>query len=245
MRQFAHVPGNWPTLVYIPVERSEQLRRWVTAVVDCANAPPHAAPPAAGPAPAAAPGPAWRAVADSDSGVGAGHISLSRSFPLRYPQIALFTETLADHAARYSAAGPSATFGMRLGRLKLFTNEDRTRSFLSLCPEPADNARLERLIREVVDPACEAAEAPTFYRTAEPHLSVAWALGDRTGGALTAEALQRSVEERLRAGGAEAGAAAADAGGSGETAAGGSAAVVVAVRGFESRSGNRVSTFPL
>ena len=103
----------------------------------------------------------------------------------------------------------------------------------------------ERLIREVVDPACEAAEAPTFYRPAEPHLSVAWALGDRTGGALTAEALQRSVEERLRAGGAEAGAAAADAGGSGETAAGGSAAVVVAVRGFESRSGNRVSTFPL
>ena len=244
MRQFAHVPGNWPTLVYIPVERSEQLRRWVTAVVDCANAPPHAATAAAGPAPAAAP--AWRAVADSDSGVGAGHISLSRSFPLRYPQIALFTETLTDHAERYSAA-PSATFDMRLGRLRLFTNEDRTRSFLSLCPEPADNARLERLIREVVDPACEAAAAPTFYRPAEPHLSVAWALGDRTGGALTAEALQRSVEERLQTGGAEAGAAAADAGaGAGAgTAAGGSAAVAVAVRGFESRSGNRVSTFPL
>ena len=96
--------------------------------------------------------------------------------PLRYPQIALFTETLTDHAERYSAA-PSATFDMRLRRLRLFTNEDRTRSFLSLCPEPADNARLERLIREVVDPACEAAEALDLYRLAEPHLSVAWRLG--------------------------------------------------------------------
>ena len=62
----------------------------------------------------------------------------------------------------------------------------------------------------------------------------------KAGGAGT-----RSSVRAAEKAGAEAGAAAADAGGSGETAAGGSAAVVVAVRGFESRSGNRVSAFPL
>jgi hypothetical protein len=86
--------------------------------------------------------------------------------------------------------------------LKLFTNEDRSRSFISLCTAETGSgndqqARLVRLIREVVDPACDAVGAPRFYEPAEPHLSVVWTLGDLTASVTLAQ-LQAEVESRLR-----------------------------------------------
>ena len=199
VRQFGHVPGNWATFVCIPVEPCEALERWVAAVVECADV--HCARHDT-----AAASPRWRRVAGPAGGGGGGraqsHISLSRTFPLKFPEIEPFRETLAIGVHAYNrstAAEGGGCFSLALRQLKLFTNEDRSRSFLSLCPDATNGGlvRLVRLIRDAVDPACIAADAPVFYEPAEPHLSVAWTLGDVTGLVAVAQ-LQAEVEAQLK-----------------------------------------------
>jgi hypothetical protein len=201
-RQFGHEPGNWSTFVCVPVEPHEELERWVSTIIKCADT--HCARESSG-----GETPQWRRVAQPDSGGGVGHnrgdyshVSLSRTFPLRLPDIVPFREALEMGVNAYvrSAAGESC-FTLPLERLKLFTNEDRSRSFISLCTAETDRgsdhqARLVRLIHEAIDPACISVGAPKFYEPAEPHLSVVWTLGDATASVAIAE-LQAEVESSL------------------------------------------------
>ena len=202
-RQFGHEPGNWASFVCIPVEPHEDLERWVSTIIECADA--HCARQSAG---GAAP-PKWRRIAehggDASTPTSTGgylHISLSRTFPLRFPDIVPFRETLDIGVNAYarSTAGHGC-FTMALQRLKLFTNEDRSRSFISLCAAETrsgsdQQAKLVRLIHEVVDPACISVGAPRFYDPAEPHLSIVWTLGDLTP-LVDIKQLQAEVESSL------------------------------------------------
>ena len=122
------------------------------------------------------------------------HVSLSRCFPLRFRQLDAFVsnvrETLREQVTNaHDGRDPLQRFALTLGRIRVFTNDDASRTFISLCPgfsgvDSADGTanagadQLIRIIREVVDPACATVGAQTFYKPAEPHMSIAWAAGD-------------------------------------------------------------------
>ena len=282
VRQFGHAPGNWATFVCVPVDHSEALERWVAAVIEAADA--HCARSAA----AGSEPPQWRRVAAKPGGGsstgGSSHVSLSRTFPLRYPEIVPFCGELDTAIRDYNSreatgAGSSASagggdggtatgFSLTLRQLKFFTNEDKTRSFLSLCPAGGYSRgapeQLVRLIRNVVDPACVAAGAPTFYEPAEPHLSVVWTIGDLTEVMATGASgsdgivqLQADVEGRLGAAGSDASTEGRPNAGRSRSASDGRSSigsratsgsicgVVVRVDGIQSKSGDRLSWFPL
>eukprot|EP01051_Picozoa_sp_SAG22_P005233 SAG22_NODE_303_length_12721_cov_3.439075_10_plen_297_part_00 len=168
LRQFGHVAGNWPTYAFIAVEPTAALQATVRQLAAAISAllPP---PASGGPDGATR---HWMPVLCGPHE--AYHLSLSRTFPLRLPEIDAFRCMLRLQLK------PRAPFTVTLDRLRLFTNDDRSRSFVSLAPGPADQARLAELIREAVDPSCAELGKPEFYRPAEPHVSVLWVLGDVT-----------------------------------------------------------------
>lgn len=121
----------------------------------------------------------WSASAHSgaEGGEGAGegvlHISLSRCFPMRLHLVAPFIEHLRQAlrgapVPRFHVAGS--------GAVDVLVNDEGTRSFLCAVVG-AGRAEVLRLIGHT-DATARAFGLPTYWSNPQPHVSLAWALGD-------------------------------------------------------------------
>ncbi|GLC59597.1 hypothetical protein PLESTB_001504400 [Pleodorina starrii] len=100
------------------------------------------------------------------------HISLSRTVPVRHPQIAPLTEQLAE---RLGAMG--SCFQVSLAGLRSFVNDEGSRSFVSVMATRGSE-QICALIRQV-DAAFGQHGLPAFHQVPLPHVSVGWLPGDQ------------------------------------------------------------------
>ncbi|KXZ55275.1 hypothetical protein GPECTOR_3g412 [Gonium pectorale] len=176
VRTFPHVVGNFPTVVMLQVaagltEPLDALYRKVRRLL------PDLEPMAQDDGPAAAagglPGVPGREREGAPPHRGY-HISLSRTVPIRHPQIAPLTALLTEHLAVVDCG-----FTVALAGLRSFANDDGTRSFVSAMVTTG-NDQVCALVRRV-DAAFAAHGLPAFYEVPLPHVSVGWLPGDQRG----------------------------------------------------------------
>ncbi|GFR39692.1 hypothetical protein Agub_g168 [Astrephomene gubernaculifera] len=100
------------------------------------------------------------------------HISLSRTVPIRHPQITPLTSQLSE-----SLRDACGSFSVTLEGCRSFANDEGTRSFVSLMVTHG-SAQVCDLIRRV-DTAFKQHGLPPFYEEPLPHVSVGWLAGDQ------------------------------------------------------------------
>ncbi|CAM6101406.1 unnamed protein product [Calypogeia fissa] len=99
------------------------------------------------------------------------HISLSRTVPIRIHHIESITSMLRRKFSsqnRYLAGFDS---------WEVFTNDEKTRTFLSLEITTAGLLEIQKQVT-LVDDVFRLHNLPTFYKDPRPHISLAWALGE-------------------------------------------------------------------
>jgi hypothetical protein len=172
VRQFPHVEGNYATFFYVPVadisltscssHSSQTFRSYSQEVLEMIQKELSTA---------------------TDSSDNRGHcpqlhlqeehhISLSKVFPIRRHHV----ELLVEHIQNAIAASLMPKFTVELKELQYYTNEDRTRSFVSL--NVSEGKRELISLIGYIDSVLEAFGFPTYYENPSPHVSIAWCLGD-------------------------------------------------------------------
>ncbi|XP_011625622.1 U6 snRNA phosphodiesterase [Amborella trichopoda] len=113
------------------------------------------------------------------------HISLSRTVPIRVHQIDSIVAMLRQ---KFQA---QRRFMIDFGRWEVFTNDDRTRTFLSM--EVSSNG-LNEITRQInlVNEVYRLHNLPEFYKNPRPHISLVWALGDAS------DSLKQAADELNR-----------------------------------------------
>ncbi|XP_017074203.2 U6 snRNA phosphodiesterase [Drosophila eugracilis] len=149
IRSFKHERGNWATYVYVPATACvDQLEEFQTEAISNLSSDLELQP--------------------NES----LHLSLSRTVVLQYHQIDEFSRSL--QAALNSSAGFAAT----LKGLRIYTNEERTRTFIAA---PLDAAFVEKMtaILQPIDQVMLDYRLQPFYDPASFHVSLLWCVGDQ------------------------------------------------------------------
>ncbi|XP_013401816.1 U6 snRNA phosphodiesterase isoform X2 [Lingula anatina] len=148
IRSFPHERGIWATYVYIPFNPDEQFLYLINELQACL------------------PGGLNVKVVDDF------HVSLSRTVVLRHHWIDSFVTTLRDklHCA--------VSFTCQFGELEVYTNDEKTRSFLGL--KVQHGFKILCSLVENVDNTLEEFHLQKYYKNPSFHMSVLWALGDIT-----------------------------------------------------------------
>ncbi|XP_038610047.1 U6 snRNA phosphodiesterase [Tachyglossus aculeatus] len=150
VRAFPHERGNWATHVYVPYEAKEDFFELLDLLVSRAKAyVPHLVK------------------------MEKFHLSLSQSVVLRYHWITPFVQSLKERVASFHR------FFLSADRVKVYTNEGKTRTFIGL-EVTAGHTQLLQLVSEV-NRVMEEFDLPTFYKEPSFHISLAWCIGDATG----------------------------------------------------------------
>ncbi|KAM8799440.1 U6 snRNA phosphodiesterase 1 [Eudromia elegans] len=149
VRTFPHERGAWATFVYLPCAAPEELAELLELVVRRARA--HGAP--------------LEPMRDL-------HVSLSQSVVLRYHWIQPFVQALKERLAAFRR------FFCLADRVKVYTNQNKTRTFIGL-EVSTGHFQLLELVSEV-DRVMEEFDLPTFYKEPSFHISLAWCVGDLT-----------------------------------------------------------------
>ncbi|XP_050745102.1 U6 snRNA phosphodiesterase 1 isoform X2 [Drosophila biarmipes] len=124
IRSFKHERGNWATYVYVPAAAcADQLEEFQAEAI--AHLKPHVELQA------------------NDS----LHLSLSRTVVLQYHQIDEFSRSL--QTALNSSVGFTAT----LQGLRIYTNEERTRTFIAAPLDPAFVEKMTAILQPIDQPA--------------------------------------------------------------------------------------------
>ena len=167
VRQFPHVDGQWACHVLIPVAPSPETRVLLPGALRrgerrvCASAA-RGAQGGSGAEAEDGEGPALVAI-------GRPHISLSRTFCLRYHQLEPFHDVLRG---AIEASGIGA-FDLQLGpRCRFLENDTGTRTFLSIVADGPGSDRALQLIR-AVDVVLERFQQEPYYADAVVHSSIA------------------------------------------------------------------------
>lgn len=171
IRQFAHVDGDYNTLVYISVRPSPALLQQIGSLVEALR-------PLSG-----------SVVHRTDSAE--LHISLSRSCTLRRPQLQPFIEALKK------ALRSRRPLRLCARSLEPLANESRTCFFGALvarAPTQADEAEMRGLLAGV-DTVMIAFQKQPFYQPPTLHFSIAWSLAPFCGSATRAVALPQCSHE--------------------------------------------------
>ena len=171
-RGFAHVPGNWPSHVYLRVSPSVALDAATERAVACARA--HLRDDKSAVVP----------VAPAD-GAAPHHLSLSRPFTLRAHQIAPFVDALR---AALVAAGCAVPLRIALGgeapSLAVLVNDERTRTFIALrlggdgARDRAARGALGRLVDAVDRTTARFGVGQPYYARPAFHVSLVSVPGD-------------------------------------------------------------------
>ncbi|XP_078257796.1 U6 snRNA phosphodiesterase 1 isoform X1 [Rhinoraja longicauda] len=149
IRSFLHQRGNWSTLVYVAYYPEEEFVELIDLLLTHLQA--HKLPM---------------------TRVTEFHISLSQTVVLRHHWISIFVESLKEKMTFFDR------FYCLSDKVKIYTNEERTRTFLGLEVSAGSNYLLE-LLKEV-DKSMEEFNLKTYHKSPSFHISVAWCLGDVT-----------------------------------------------------------------
>ncbi|XP_068116111.1 U6 snRNA phosphodiesterase 1 [Hyperolius riggenbachi] len=166
MRSFPHQRGNWATYVYVPLQPQEEFLEMLDAVLEAA-----------------------RRKGLRMTKMEKFHISQSQTVILRHHWIDLFVQSLRE--------GLSAMprFLCVADRVKVYTNQEKTRTFLGLAVTVGHQQLLE--VVSQVDKSLQEFNLETFFQNPSFHVSLAWCVGDCAGliqGA-TLTQLQNVVDE--------------------------------------------------
>ncbi|KAM7362315.1 U6 snRNA phosphodiesterase 1 [Cochliomyia hominivorax] len=99
------------------------------------------------------------------------HISLTKTVVLQYHFIESFVETLQ------TAIKADESFTVSLNKLKVYTNAERTRTFLAL---KVDDIYFDKMLSvlQKVDQVMKDFKLSTFYEDPSFHISILWCTGD-------------------------------------------------------------------
>ncbi|XP_034390339.1 U6 snRNA phosphodiesterase [Cyclopterus lumpus] len=150
LRSFKHEQGNWATYVYLPYHPEDEFGELLEELLSLAGAI----------------GAVWTPQEEF-------HLSLSQTVVLRHHWIQPFNQSLRAglvHCKRFVCLA---------GRLKVYCNAERTRTFLGMevC---TGHAQLLDLV-QAVDRTMTEFRLETFYQDPSFHVSLAWCVGDLTG----------------------------------------------------------------
>ncbi|XP_068458467.1 U6 snRNA phosphodiesterase 1 [Clinocottus analis] len=150
IRSFKHEQGNWATYVYLPYHPEEEFGELLEELLLLAGAQ----------------GAVWTPQEEF-------HLSLSQTVVLRHHWIQPFNQSLRAGLVLCKRFVCSA------GRLRVYCNAERTRSFLGMevC---TGHAQLLELV-QAVDKTMTEFRLETFYQNPSFHVSLAWCVGDLTG----------------------------------------------------------------
>ncbi|KAM9352492.1 U6 snRNA phosphodiesterase 1 [Symphorus nematophorus] len=150
VRSFKHERGNWATYVYLPYHPEEEFGELLEELLSVARAHGVVLTPQE-----------------------EFHLSLSQTVVLRHHWIQPFTQSLRAGLLHYKR------FVCTAGRLRVYCNAERTRTFLGMevC---AGCAQLLDLV-QAVDKTMMEFSLDTFYKDPSFHVSLAWCVGDVTG----------------------------------------------------------------
>uniref|UniRef100_UPI00358EF3FB U6 snRNA phosphodiesterase 1 isoform X1 n=2 Tax=Myxine glutinosa TaxID=7769 RepID=UPI00358EF3FB len=146
VRSFAHERGNWATHVHLSCAGGEDLNEFVDRLLDVTATLGHF------------------------SRQDGFHVSLSHTVVLRHHWIAPFVESLRELLHSFSR------FSFVANKVNIYTNEERTRTFLGLAVTGGNN-QLENLVTEVNE-ALHEFRLPSFYEEPSFHVTLAWCIGD-------------------------------------------------------------------
>ncbi|KAE8609294.1 hypothetical protein XENTR_v10011768 [Xenopus tropicalis] len=150
IRSFTHERGNWATYVYIPFQPQDEFLDLVDELLSVA----------------------------AEHGVfltkmSEFHISQSQTVVLRHHWINPFIESLKDKLhCMYR-------FLCIADRIKVYTNQEKTRTFLGLEVSVGSEHLLE--VVSEVDQSLKEFNLQTFYEEPSFHMSLAWCVGDKAG----------------------------------------------------------------
>ncbi|XP_052185441.1 uncharacterized protein LOC127797023 [Diospyros lotus] len=116
------------------------------------------------------------------------HISLGRTVPIRVHQIDSVVAMLRQKLQF------QRRYWIDFSEWEVFVNDDHTRSFLSIEVITGGLAEIAKQI-QAVNEVYKLHNLPEFYKDPRPHISVAWALGDRS------DLLKEEVKRCTAAGG--------------------------------------------
>ncbi|XP_075146341.1 U6 snRNA phosphodiesterase 1 [Haematobia irritans] len=147
IRSFKHERGNWATYVFIGVPLSSVLED----VQDICQA-------------------YFKDTCDLNA-VSDLHISLSKTVVLQYHFIESFVKNLEDIFT------PIQSFITSLSQLKVYTNAERTRTFLAVKVEDIHLQKMLQILQHV-DGVMKNFKLATFYEEPSFHISILWCVGD-------------------------------------------------------------------
>ncbi|KAF9130944.1 poly(U)-specific 3'-to-5' RNA exonuclease [Mortierella sp. 14UC] len=171
IRARAHVDGSWPVHVYLEVKLSHELFDIVSALTRAAQS---LAPSTVSMLQSIALLKKKNGVpieAESAEDASELHISLTRPIYLQELHLGRFTSDVRD------TFRSRKRFNINFSGVQSFSNDDQTRSFLSL-RVGAGHAQLESFVAEM-DVIAQRYSQPKFYPDPQFHASFAWALGGR------------------------------------------------------------------
>ncbi|KAF4091114.1 hypothetical protein AMELA_G00033270 [Ameiurus melas] len=149
LRSFQHERGNWATYVYLPYDPEDVFLEFLDELQVCAAA---------------------RGV--SLTRAEEFHISLSQTVVLRHHWIQPFVQSLR------SALTTCRGFVCLADKLKVYSNQEKTRTFLGMEISTGHTQLLE--VVKSVDEVMEEFNLSTFYEDPSFHLTLAWCVGDVT-----------------------------------------------------------------
>ncbi|XP_067358777.1 U6 snRNA phosphodiesterase 1 isoform X1 [Channa argus] len=149
IRSFKHERGNWATYVYLAYHPSDEFKELLEELLSAAGTCDVVLTPQE-----------------------EFHLSLSQTVVLRHHWIQPFTQSLKSGVAHIKRFVCSA------GKLKVYCNAEKTRTFLGMevC---TGHAQLLDLV-QVVDRTMTEFRLATFYKDPSFHVSLAWCVGDQT-----------------------------------------------------------------
>jgi len=157
IRSFPHKIGNYPTHIYIPVPDSHLIRECVQELFEKMKKQNEEIFKEN----------ELQCFENKDY-----HISLSKPIVLREPQIKSFVSSLTQKVEGKNFRTISVAFG----HLEWFTNDEHTRSFLTLSVSIGKSLICEMI--SSVDKVLKEFGLPIYYKDPKPHISIGWMLGD-------------------------------------------------------------------
>ncbi|XP_048828288.1 U6 snRNA phosphodiesterase 1 isoform X2 [Brienomyrus brachyistius] len=149
VRSFQHERGNWATYVYLPYHPEDGFLELLEEMSRLSTT--HG----------------FQLTRSTEF-----HLSLSQTVVLRHHWIQPFVMSLQTGLAQCSR------FSCIASQLKVYSNQEKTRTFLAL-EVSTGHAQLLELVR-VVDKTMEEFNLSTFYQKPSFHISLAWCVGDQS-----------------------------------------------------------------
>nr|XP_026499150.1 U6 snRNA phosphodiesterase-like isoform X2 [Vanessa tameamea] len=141
-RSFPHIRGNWATFIYVEYPNKGNLFHIIEKLEALV-----------------------KSVDESCMVCQDVHISLSKTFVLRYHMIKSFTSTLQN------VLNNNNSFILNFDSVEVYCNEENTRTFIALGVDALSHAYLNNILKQI-DTLLDDFKLPTFYENPSFHMSI-------------------------------------------------------------------------